>query len=249
MLYIVLGMHKSGTTLVAEILHRSGIRMVEEGVSGLDYDAGNKYERSATQRLNKDILKCHNIESYEIALPNPLSVSVVQRHEMNEIVRAANATGEDWGFKDPRTCLTYQAWKPSLLVHRLIVVYRHPSSVSAHYRDQSGMLILWRVLRSWSLHNRQLLKLFPCTTVPILLLNYERLMEEQSEFNRLVTFVDRPLVDARNSNLNRKKPIDGVRLMFVNYLIDVFGGDSPLGIFQELETIRRSQISGPTSFT
>ena len=51
MTYVVLGMHKSGTTLVAEILHRSGIPMVE-ATSSADYYAGNKgkWKRSPEQQ-------------------------------------------------------------------------------------------------------------------------------------------------------------------------------------------------------
>ncbi len=45
MIYVIFGMHKSGTTLVAEMLHKSGINMgdFDESVS---YDIGNQYERN-----------------------------------------------------------------------------------------------------------------------------------------------------------------------------------------------------------
>ena len=46
--FVVLGMHKSGTTLVSDILHRSGVPMVEVR-SSEGYDQGNKMERDATR--------------------------------------------------------------------------------------------------------------------------------------------------------------------------------------------------------
>ena len=53
MIYIILGMHKSGTTLISQILHKSGINMgnFNEDVS---YDQGNKYERPASQKINRE---------------------------------------------------------------------------------------------------------------------------------------------------------------------------------------------------
>ncbi len=62
MIYLVLGCHKSGTTLVSEMLHSSGIQMiddagaVEETAGQSGYDDGRFYERSEWVRLNADIL-------------------------------------------------------------------------------------------------------------------------------------------------------------------------------------------------
>ena len=64
MIYIVLGMHKSGTTLISEILHHSGINMTEDQNTQLNYDQGNFYEWVAAVRFNREIL----IEIYRLVL-------------------------------------------------------------------------------------------------------------------------------------------------------------------------------------
>ena len=58
MIYVVLGMHKSGTTLISETLHESGINMGEfsDIQQGIGYDEGHKYERRETQQINRQIL-------------------------------------------------------------------------------------------------------------------------------------------------------------------------------------------------
>lgn len=48
MIFVVLGMHKSGTTLVSQILHHSGIPMGDGFDENVTYDGGNKYEREST---------------------------------------------------------------------------------------------------------------------------------------------------------------------------------------------------------
>ncbi|MGM0484512.1 MAG: hypothetical protein ACQERI_08185, partial [Candidatus Krumholzibacteriota bacterium] len=45
MIFVLLGMHKSGTTLISRMLHESGINMCGEPCGEASYDAGNKYER------------------------------------------------------------------------------------------------------------------------------------------------------------------------------------------------------------
>ncbi len=42
MLYVILGMHKSGTTMISEILHNSGISMGEWKDKSNNYDYGHK---------------------------------------------------------------------------------------------------------------------------------------------------------------------------------------------------------------
>jgi hypothetical protein len=52
MICVFLSMHKSGTTLVSEILHHSGINMGDDIDEHVSYDRGNKYEHESTLGLN-----------------------------------------------------------------------------------------------------------------------------------------------------------------------------------------------------
>ena len=56
MIHVVLGMHKSGTTLVSELLHHAGIDMVDAADPDTSYDHGNKWERDSTKQVNHAIL-------------------------------------------------------------------------------------------------------------------------------------------------------------------------------------------------
>ena len=64
MVVVVLGMHKSGTSLISEILHYSGIDMIEQD-STLGYDEGFHHERRATSEINKDLLRSRGLHSLE----------------------------------------------------------------------------------------------------------------------------------------------------------------------------------------
>lgn len=213
MVTLVLGMHKSGTSLLAELLHRSGIAMGDLAAEGsaADYDAGHKFEDAQVQAVNKGLLGFG--ESYRLP-PGPLRPNAEQRAAMQALVAAREARGEDWGFKDPRTVLTYTAWQDVLPPHRILAVYRHPGEVWGHYRKHGPRGRPWRRLRwllailgAWSAYNRRLLDIVAGAPAgSALLVSYARLMDSADPaFGRVEAFLGRPLVDARRPGRYRNQ--------------------------------------------
>lgn len=204
MIYIVLGMHKSGTSLVAEILHKSGISMAQQLDLERDYDSGNKYECPLARSLNIGILSAQNVSSLSMVRPKDLVLDERNRHRMIEIVRERETQNLDWGFKDPRTCFTYPLWQSVLPEHKVIATFRHPVQVGFHYRAGQNVRRWWRVLRAWSRHNASILdSLQKLPNTQYLILNFEAMMSTQEEWSRLSDFVGRPLVDCRRMNSYR----------------------------------------------
>ncbi len=113
MIFVVLGMHKSGTTLVSQILYHSGITMGDFDES-TSYDHGNKYERQTCLGLNLEILNAPDFEILHLEADGELSLTDGQSETMHEIIRTNEANNSDWGFKDPRCCLTYRLWSDEL---------------------------------------------------------------------------------------------------------------------------------------
>ncbi len=232
MIYVVLGMHKSGTTLVAEILHKSGIQMINPNDGDPDYDTGNKYERISTALLNKKLLDCWDTYSLDI-LPGELSAKALADFQENvqQIVKEARSGTDNWGFKDPRTCLTYQQWQKHLPKHRLIVVYRHPAQVMKHYEKRNlrrkKLTILYKALKAWSIYNGQILKIVNNTTAEHIVINFEQFMSGQKEIERLAKFIGHPLNDARDLNKYKMKNNKHLFLDPVDRLQTFFHGIEP----------------------
>ena len=207
MIYVVLGMHKSGTTLVARTLHRAGIDMGD----GLDhrrsYDAGEKFERESTKAINHAILRSDGLFSLDVAAPaGPIEVGAELRTEMRGVIETSGATSRDWGFKDPRTCLTYPIWAEELPEHRLIVVFRSPEAMWPRYRPRERRFVptqACRLVRSWCEHYDRLLEHLDRESTQALVVDYERLMTDDDELRRLGRFVERELPDERHPGLNR----------------------------------------------
>jgi len=236
-IYVVLGMHKSGTTLIARLLHEAGIPMGEFD-ERLGYSEGQVFERRATQEANRALL--HRIQlpplGYLLRRPRQPRVDAaghVQNRDSQAYVRiralerrlaradaaeqlapvvaSCDASGGDWGFKDPRTCLTYAAWRRALPEHRVIAITRGLGQILE--RTRSGPrhpLRAARVTHAWTTYNGMLLRHLESCDHPFLALSYESLMESDTPLERLAAFVNRPLPDVRKPSLYHARRDPGV---------------------------------------
>lgn len=273
MIYVVLGMHKSGTTLIAQLLHEAGIHMGNFRAN-LGYDQHNTYERHETQQLNRQLLHNHLIPSLSYLLHrhgqtavnaagyrhNQDSTALVRFQKLQttlqqpnnwqplrQLAASNNTRFANWGFKDPRTCLTYPAWRQALPDHRLIIVFRSYTQLLHHYHVHPANLpLLFRVLYAWTLHNRCLLIYLQQATVPALLLSYEAFMKGDTGLQALARFTQRPLTDQRNPILYRHRE-DIAPLPSIARLLRPFLPDNPETIYQQLHSHYQATLPQPTT--
>jgi len=213
MIYIILGMHKSGTTLISEMLHHSGIHMGDFDISE-NYDSGNKYERKETKYLNIKMLKCGNSFSLNVIKKiDDKSVKKKFSSQIKEILSELNKTHRDWGFKDPRTCLTFPVWHELLNSYRLIAVYRDPLELWNHYKHRCSprrpikiLMTCWNCVKAWYIYNRNIINYIKkMNNRTYIVINYNDFMNEDMEFDRLSRFINLPLNDRRDKSLYRSK--------------------------------------------
>ncbi len=272
MIYIVLGMHKSGTTLIARLLHEAGIHMGNFRVD-LGYDQDNTYERHEAQVLNRQLLHGCLVPSLGYLLRrhrqtavNPAGYqrnqdstalvrfgklqTVLQRPAtavpLRQLVTNLNGRLADWGFKDPRTCLTYPAWRKVMGEHKLIIVFRSYTQLLRHYRVHPANLpLLFRVLHAWTLHNRCLLGYAQQAAAPTLLLGYEALMQSEAGLQRLAAFVERPLTDQRDPALYRHRETIAPLPVTARILRPFLPGN-PETIYQQLQSLHHTHLPSLT---
>ena len=251
MIFVVLGMHKSGTTLVSQILHNSGINMVETSGEDISYDEGNKYERQSVLDLNMELLGARDCEVRDLPKPQGLDMTAAQQDRMRRIIADCNAEATNWGFKDPRSAYTYPLWRKELPNHRIIAIYRQPDEIWPRFRWQGlrkrylNPLWAWQFLSRWMEHNLSLIEYLQSASSPYLLLDYREMMGTDTEINRLRAFVDAPIKDMRRTELYRtKRPRADLCLSFAGWLMPRVRGMSVKGVMQQLEDLR--SVSGST---
>ncbi len=210
MIYVVLGFGFSGTTLLSELMHHSGIKMIDEETDA--YDKGGKYEHPIFQEINKEILNLANNKVYHLRIndcPDLLPESYKDR--MLSIINKQINSYEHWGFKDPRTVVTYPLWRHVLPEHRIIAIYRHPTGNWPRHRWRGlrkRYSNVWRAyihLRQWYEYNESILSISLKPGENFLLLSYEKLMQDDREIKNLEMFVEKTVKDMRNADMHRSQ--------------------------------------------
>lgn len=131
---IVLGPHRSGTSLVTRLINLMGAYFAPEKAS-LGFDKANPkgyWERRDVMNCNNAILQASGCSWCDLAgWPedgNPALAPELKR-QMKSIILDMDAF-RPWVMKDPRLCLTLPSWKPLLEVPVAVLVYRDPLEVA-----------------------------------------------------------------------------------------------------------------------
>ena len=249
MIYTVLGMHKSGTTLVSQILHHSGIPMDERIEANVSYDRGNQYERQSVLRVNLDLFEEHRYSYFFDKNIEQMDPEGTFRQRTKSIIQKANAEGTDWGFKDPRVAVTYPIWEYNLPEHKIIYIFRDPSEIWPRYKYIKPWYYFynfkrcWNHIECWYIHNASILKTLEKTSSEYLVLDYKSLMTTDTEFARIKAFTKRELKDQRLPDLYRSKKQENMHLKFADKKLKKKYGFTSQEFMQHLLNYRKSHLT------
>lgn len=238
MIYIVLGMHKSGTTLVARTLHESGIVMGQEFPAGASYSS-TKYEAKWPQKISDEMLGAErgqlSLNITSDLLPNA-DISKDLEIRMREGIAKMDAAYDNWGFKDPRAALTYRYWKKVLPPHKVIVIYRDPVEVWRRYSRVTRRVFSRLAFKVWGDYNKNILESLPEDNV--LFLNFEDLLSKDSELKKLKLFTHTDIIDIRDPAQSQFRVSDKQRKSLGYKLLNMMAGEKVHKLYARLEALR-----------
>lgn len=145
---IILGMHRSGTSLIAQLLNDSGVFMGN--------NINNHFESIEFLKINQLLL---NLAHANWDFPNSFEFLLnhrIKKEKTIEFVRKqvnslkfkinffgpkfifANNKRKYWGWKDPRTTITFPIWKEIYPNAKFLIIYRNGVDVanSLYYREK-----------------------------------------------------------------------------------------------------------------
>lgn len=129
---VVLGMHRSGTSLLARILHRHGVSMGQNLLEADTYNAGGYFEDQGFLWLNKGILSAAG-GSWKVPPHRTRIKGIISKFEKTMVKtiegREEACQNGIWGWKDPRTCLTVEHYHPKLIEPKYIIVTRNKKDI------------------------------------------------------------------------------------------------------------------------
>ena len=156
---IVLGMHRSGTSLLTGSLEAAGLYLGDVNNEAPFNRKGNK-ENESIRDLN-DALLDRSGAAWNRPPNGQVRWSGADEARARSLIRPYLVAKRPWGFKDPRTVWTAQGWLRLLPHARLVGVFRHPSLVVQSLAARSGALAVDpdEALRIWCAYNAELLRL------------------------------------------------------------------------------------------
>jgi hypothetical protein len=170
---IVAGFHRSGTSLVCQLLYRAGLFLGYDLMGATFSNPHGHFEDIEIFNLHEQIL-ADNGRTWMISEPFLPVITEPHWQKMRRIIQRRNTDHSLWGFKDPRVCSFMMIWKHLLPNAKVLLVYRHFSDTTYSLgRRQSVELFskptgpqrmyrrFWEepdlALRMWLTHNETLL--------------------------------------------------------------------------------------------
>lgn len=143
---IVLGMHRSGTSVLARILNMMGAYFGPEGLStGANRENPKGFcERRDVRQLNDFVLNVQGCDWDKVVEFDPATLpdSVITefRERASKIVLEMDAH-RPWLLKEPRLCLLFDLWKELPEVPVCLHIFRYPVEVARSLQKRNGIRI------------------------------------------------------------------------------------------------------------
>lgn len=184
-LIIVLGMHRSGTSVVTQICQRMGAYLGEsdELMSATTYNPDGYFENKEICGMNEEILHLCGREWYSLGVSevdyNSLQILKVM-DKLKEYVQKLFEKSDIVAIKDPRISILLPLWNKLLETLEVEVhyiwVFRNPLEVAESLRKRDGYSTRHGLLL-WAYYNLSILK--SLKNKKYLLVNYRNVLENR----------------------------------------------------------------------
>ena len=132
---VVLGMHRSGTSCITRIISLCGARVGQQLLGENASNPSGHWEHKYAISLNQKLLE-YSGGAWDMPPPK-VRLTFGSRIQMRRFLGLLHNQNKPAVWKDPRTVLTFPAWKPLLANYMPVVVFRHPMSVARSLKKRN----------------------------------------------------------------------------------------------------------------
>lgn len=187
---IVLGMHRSGTSIVAGIINKLHVNMGKKLLGKSWTNPYGHFEDEDFMKLNVRILQSSGGSWDNPPVQNDICAQKSKFEvEIKDLVRTKNRN-HFWGWKDPRTSLTMELYMPYLRKPHFIVVHRSEQCIvdSLQRRNKITEESAGELIKIYQSRIKALLDQY--SDIPTLHISYEDLTNNpEMILGRIVTFL------------------------------------------------------------
>lgn len=192
----ILGMHRSGTSVVAQLLSLLGVFLGpdEQLMAANEYNERGYWEHHGIAELNENIL-LRNGGSWKHP-PSPAEgwahapALADFRQQARTLLETTFAGQQAWGWKDPRTCLTLSFWRTLVAPSDYVLCVRNPLEV-IHSLQRRDKLSMEQAASLWLTYTAAMFQ--QTSDSRRIVIFYEDLLANpQQQIARLAHFIGRP---------------------------------------------------------
>ena len=202
MITIVLGMHRSGTSVVSGILHFNKVIMGTYETfwpRPLPQNPKGFYENYEFRKINDQLLRDvgYDTKQYKSKIPVP-EMSEKIKIKMIKMIQKYESNFNKWGWKDPRTCLTISDWAAAIeeigLIDKVKIIFVSRKSISvARSLKKRNQLPLPKGLSLWKTYTERSIDFCKNNKIPTLYLSFEGILENpKTHCEKLFQFLSHP---------------------------------------------------------
>lgn len=217
---VLLGMHRSGTSVTMSILEELGVFIGDNILGKNDSNPLGHFEDLDFINLNDKILKAAKGDwDNPPSLENILEVEEFFEEEIKSLIRAKNLNVV-WGWKDPRTCLTLPLFLKHLKNYKLIVIERDNQEIANSLSKRNGFPIEFSLDLIHNYKSQLQENIKDIEGENILNINFEELKENKiNTIKNIVNFLDlgssASIIEQASELIVDKKPMSKDELIVV----------------------------------
>lgn len=223
----ILGMHRCGTSMAAGLLKTLGVEFGPDSdlMPPNQYNAKGFFEHVQLNGINVEIMVKFGGDWYA---PPMLAPGWEDSQQLDDIRKRAGeriqqffGSSKLWGFKDPRTCMTFRFWRKLLKDQvKVVVVGRNPIDSSRSLQDVQRILAS-EASELWFKHMAE--AFLSSRGLPRHVMFYEDVLENLgAELDRLALFLGVQVTEQMRVEAGRF--MDGSLRHYVSTTEDVAGG-------------------------
>lgn len=160
----MLGMHRSGTSFLTGSLQQAGLELHR-------FHEQNPHNKKGN-RENQDIVELNNwvLDESGGSWDHPPELVIWKQHHFDRARQILSHYSQYplWGFKDPRSLITFDGWHRLLPDLELVGIFRHPTAVAKSLYTRNSKTSIADGLDLWLCYNKRLLELYDANPFPIL---------------------------------------------------------------------------------
>lgn len=182
--FVVTGMHRSGTSFTASLLQSAGLDIGQQLIGPGHGNVRGFFESIDFVEFHQTVLHSQGINEIGWTLQEKFDVEDQYVEKAKEII-AKNLQSSVWGWKDPRTTLLLDFWLDLLPNANFLLVYRSPwEVVDSLYRRGDDIFIEHPELavKMWMHYNQKIIEFFDKNSDRCLLTSIYSIVNQTQSF-------------------------------------------------------------------